>query len=295
MKIKYLLILFCIATELYSQGGNSGLKFLTTTESRISSLGESTIINSFGASSTLGNPSALNLSNSSEVQIGVIKSIQDINSQYLLLKLKTSDKLSFGFHILNYKISDIEIRDIPGESQGTFNSQYLSSGISGAYQIAEKINVGITAKLIYEKIYIEEATGFGLDIGGFYQFSDNLHFGAVISNIGSMNKLAEESTELPLTGGLGASYKFDISVLSNMSSIEVKNNFEDKKTHLSVALDSKYNDLLSIRFGYMTGYDSKAFTAGMGIKFSDLNLNYCFIPYSNNLGDLHSISLNYAL
>jgi long-subunit fatty acid transport protein len=295
MKIRYFLLIFLFATEMYSQGGNSGLKFLTSTESRVSSLGETSIINSCGASATIGNPAAMNSCNSSEVQIGVLRYLQDVNSQYLLLKIKSSDVFSWGVHILNYTISDIEIRDLPGEVQGTFSSQYLSTGLSGAYKINDQLNVGITAKFLYEKIFVDDASGFGIDLGGYYQFNDNLHFGLGINNIGSMNNLRNESTKLPLTGGFGASYKFDVSILSNLAAVELKNNFEDKKSHLSLALESQYNKLISIRFGYISGYDTKDITAGFGVQFSDLKLNYSFIPYSNNLGDYHSISLSYSI
>lgn len=295
MRIKYILVMLLITAELYSQGGNSGLKFLTTTESRLTSMGETTVINSAGASATLGNPAGLNLTNPSELQIGVMKLIQDINSQYLLLKLKSSGSFTYGFHLLNYKVSDIEIRDIPGESQGTFSSQYLSTGLSAAYQADSKLSIGATAKFLYEKIYVEEASGYAFDLGGYYRFNENLHFGASITNIGNMSNLAMEKTKLPLTAGIGASYRFGLSVMHNIAAFEIKDNLEDKKMHLAFAIESQYNDLVFARVGYMTGYDSKNISMGLGVQFWDMVLNYSFVPYSYNLGDHHSISLSFNL
>jgi len=295
MKIKLFILFLVLSSGALAQGSNSGLKFLTTTESRTASLGETSIINSYGVSSALGNPSGLCLTESSEVQIGVMKSIQDINSQYLLLKLKSSDKLSFGFHLLNYKISDIEIREIPGESQGTFSSQYLSTGLSAAYKATGQFTLGATAKFLYEKIFVEDASGFAFDIGGNYKVNDKFILAASVTNLGTMSKLNEVSTELPISAGVGVAYGFDISVLTNTAFLEVKNNFQDKKIHFSMALESNYNNLLFARFGYITGYDSRNVTAGLGIKYWDFDLSYSFIPYSYNLGDHHSVSLKFII
>ena len=51
-----------------------------------------------------------------------------------------------------------------------------------------KAFVGITGKMLYEKIFIDEASGFGLDLGGNYSYN-NFSVAAVVSNIGSMNSL----------------------------------------------------------------------------------------------------------
>jgi hypothetical protein len=294
MKIKSILILCLCYYNLFSQGNYSGLKFLTNADGRINSLAETKAINSVGASALLGNPSAMNQSLKSEIQIGVIKSIQDITSQSLLLKLQSSKEFSFGFSLVNYKISDIEIREVPGEPLGTFSSQYISAGIAGAYTIFTNIDVGLNAKIIYEKIYVEDATGFGIDIGAYYKLSNDIHLGCTFNNIGQMSLLYEERTVLPLSANLGAAYHFELYQFFNKVSCEFTNYIKDKTNHFSFSIESTYNDLISIRLGYITGFESKNFSAGLGIKYSDFVLNYGYVPFSYNLGTHHSLSINYA-
>ena len=294
MKIKFILVFCFCYYNLFAQGNYSGLKFLVNTDSRINSLGETRAINSIGASALLGNPSAMNQSSKSEIQIGVIKSIQDISSQSLLFKSQTSKQFSLGFSLVNYKISDIEIREVPGEPLGTFSSQYISAGIAGAYTLLPYLDVGLNAKLIYEKIYVEDATGFAIDIGAYYKLSNDIHLACTFNNIGKMSLLYEERTTLPLSANVGAAYLFDLYQFFNKVSLEYCNYIEDKTNHVSFSVESIYNDLISLRLGYITGFESKNFSAGLGIKYSDFILNYGYVPYSYNLGTHHSLSINYS-
>lgn len=294
MKIKFILMLCLCSYNLFSQGNYSGLKFLTNADSRINSLGETKAINSTGASALLGNPSAMNQSLKSEVQIGVIKSIQDITSQSLLVKLQNSQTFSLGFSFVNYKIADIEIREVPGDPLGTFSSQYISVGIAGAYTLIANLDIGLNAKIIYEKIYVEDATGVGIDIGAYYKLSNNIHLACTFNSIGKMSPLYEERTKLPLSANLGAAYLFDMYQFFNKISCEYTNYIEDKTNHISLSIESTYNDLISLRLGYITGFESKNISAGLGIKYSDFILNYGYVPYSYNLGTHHSLSINYS-
>ena len=293
MKVKLILILSLCYYNLFAQGNYSGLKFLTNADSRINSLGETRAINSIGASALVGNPSGMNQNLNSEIQLGVIKSIQDITSQSLLVKLQSSKDFSFGFSLVNYKISDIEIREVPGEPLGTFSSQYISAGIAGAYTLFTNLDVGLNAKIIYEKIYVEDATGFGIDIGAYYKLSNEIHLACTFNNIGQMSPLYQERTKLPLSANIGAAYLFELYQLSNKVSCEFTNYINDETSHISLSLESTYNDLISLRLGYITGFESKNFSAGMGVKYSDFILNYGYVPYSYNLGTHHSLSVSY--
>ncbi len=295
MKINFLIGSLFLSVCLFAQGNNSGLKFLSTQESRVTSLGEAYIISSAGASATIGNPASMNLAPTSELQLGVMKYFQDINSQYLLGSYKSSENLSFGFHLLNYKVSGIEIREIPGESQGEFSTQYLSTGLSGALKITDKMNAGLTLKFLYEKIFIDDASGFAADLGFNYILNENILLGGAVSNLGSMGNLRNEPTDLPVIFGVGCQYKFDLSFLKNSAFVEFRNNVKDKKSHFTAAFETEYDEMLYLRLGYMTGYDSKNFTCGLGFQYWDVNLNYSFVPYSYNLGDHHSLSIKFKI
>jgi len=294
MKNRYIYLLLFVSFNLYSQT-SSGLKFLLTFDSKTTSLGESSVMNAIGSSGSLANPSNLNLNKGVEFQIGITKLFSDVNTQYLLFKTDFSNKVSFGFHILNYRISDLEIRDIPGEAIGTFNVQYLSTGVSSSYLVDENLSLGVSIKMLYEKIFIEEASGYSLDFGLYYILNSRTRFGLTLTNLGNMNELKYERTSLPTTFGIGCQYNYNVSIFSNYFTLEYRNNFKDRTNHFSFGIETYYNDLFFTRFGYITGFESKDFTFGVGIKYWGINLNYSFIPYSFDLGDSHSISLIFSL
>jgi hypothetical protein len=47
-----------------------------------------------------------------------------------------------------------------------------------------------------------------------------------------------------------------------------------------------------LRSGYQSGYDEKTLSFGMGIKFKKYAIDYAFLPYKSDLGDVHCISLD---
>ena len=67
--------------------------------------------------------------------------------------------------------------------------------------------------------------------------------------------------------------------------------------HIHFGGEYFYNNIIALRFGYMTGYEAKGITAGLGIFWEGLNFDYAFLPYSfssYNLGSAHTISLMYS-
>ncbi len=56
--------------------------------------------------------------------------------------------------------------------------------------ISDDISFGLSAKYLYEGIFVDESTGWGFDFGLNYSTSiKGLSASAVVKNLGSMNKL----------------------------------------------------------------------------------------------------------
>jgi hypothetical protein len=293
MKKHIFFLLVFIPISLFSQGGNSGMKFLLSSNSRISAMGESYITLSENASAVLGNPAGLMKNDKTNIELGVRQYIQDISTQYVLVKTRLSDIFSLGFHLLSSQVPDIEIRTKPGEPEGTFTSQDLSTGLSLGFKYNDNIHLGITAKYLFEKIYVNESSGYAIDFGTKYIFSDNITFCAALNNLGKMDD--DYSVDLPTTLGIGSLYNLPITDFSSnlLFSLEAHNNFLDKKLHLSVGFEPSYNDIFCLRFGYITGYDSKGFSAGMGLKYRQFDVSYSYTPFLLDLGNSHNISIGF--
>jgi len=272
--------------------GNTGLSFLKLgVSSRAVSLGEAVVSNSYDASATHYNPAAMFLGSDVNAIFMHNEQILGVRTEYLAAKVKFN-RIALGFGLNNTSINDIEVREIPGVPIDNFTAQNFAFGISGAYKINDMVQVGVTAKFLYEKIYIDNASGYAFDLGGLYT-KENLSIGAAISNLGSMTELRTESTNLPASGRLGASYlivipNIDGGVRVGADGFKV---FDGGKFHINAGAEFLYKDFLSIRAGYQSGYEDRNFTTGLGLKYKAFSLDYAFVPYRYSLGSSHTITV----
>ena len=70
----------------------------------------------------------------------------------------------------------------------------------------------------------------------------------------------------------------------------VKPRDDDSKVHLGG--EAGLHQTLKLRAGYQIGYDEKTLSFGMGVEFRNYAINYAFVPYKSDLGDVHYVSLD---
>ena len=286
-----LLLTGCVVAQ-NDGAGNTGLSFLKLgVSSRAVSLGEAVVSNSYDASATHYNPAAMFLGSDVNAIFMHNEQILGVRTEYLAAKVKFN-RIALGFGLTNTSINDIEVREIPGAPIDVFDAQNFGFGISGAYKINDMVQVGVTAKVLYEKIYVDNASGYAFDFGGLYS-KDNLSIGAAISNLGSMTELRTESTKLPALGRLGASYLIDIPKIEGNVRVGADGFkvFDGGKFHVNAGAEFLYKDFLSIRAGYQSGYEDRNFTTGLGLKYKAFSLDYAFVPYRYSLGSSHTITV----
>lgn len=272
--------------------GNTGLSFLKLgVTSRSISLGDAVVSSSNDASATHYNPAALFNGRKVNVLFMHNSNIIGIRTEYLAAKV-TLSKLALGLSLNNTSVNDIEIREIPGQLEGTFNAQNFAMGLSGAYKINDKLSIGITAKFLFEKIYVDNSSGYAFDFGGLYS-DKNFSVGAALANFGKMNALRSYSTKLPASVRIGGSYLLGFKKISSSLRIAVDGYkvLDGGKFHANTGAEFLYKDFLAIRAGYQSGYDDRSLTTGIGLKYKAFNLDYAFIPYKYSLGSSHTFTL----
>jgi hypothetical protein len=294
-KFLFLILLLSIFGSVFAQNdgaGNTGLAFLKLgVTSRAVSLGEAVVSNSSDASATHYNPAGLFLGSDVNALFMHNEQILGVRTEYLAAKVKF-EKLAFGLNLNNTSVSDIEVREIPGAPLDKFDAQNFAMGLSAAYKINEMLQVGLTAKFLYEKIYIDNASGYAFDFGGLYS-KDNLSIGASFANFGSMTELRNESTKLPSSLRVGASYLLNIPSLDGGVRVGADGFkvIDGGKFHVNGGAEFVYKDFLSVRIGYQSGYEDRNITTGIGLKYKAFSLDYAFIPYRFSLGSSHTITV----
>ncbi len=279
-------------------GGATGLAFLKLgVGARASALGEAYTAIANDATATFWNPAGLAGLQHAQLAFTHTEWVQDISNEFLAFVFPAFRGV-FGLSVNVNTVGGIERRVNPSEEPlGTVEANDVALGFSYGRSLNSSLKVGLTAKYVYEKIFIDRAAGFAVDFGAQFQpFAVPLKFGVSAQNFGSMGKLRAQSIELPRTLRAGVSYFFGLESFGGgllLAADGVKVFENDVRGNLGAELLLK--DLLAFRFGYQTGLDGRQIAGGFGLHVKRYHLDYGYTPFSSNLGDTHRFSFSLDL
>jgi len=243
------------------------------------------------------NPALLGDFQNPQIMLTHSQLLQDMSTQLVGASFKLFE-IPFAIGVNNTTISDIEVRTSASEiPQSKFNAHYMVGSISTGINIINDISIGATAKYVYENLLSDEAGGYVFDFGFSYKnIFEGFNIGASVKNIGSLSKLRNQATKLPTDFRIGLAYNFDLQSIKSIVNFVggIQKYVDTKVTHIHAGGEVFYDNLIAIRLGYMSVYESKVFVAGLGIFWQGINFDYAYIPYSYGLDSGHTISLMYS-
>lgn len=174
---------------------------------------------------------------------------------------------------------------------GKFSFSDESLTVSYSRKINSSFNWGINIKGIRERIDTDTAWGAAFDCGVLRK--GNFSYGAVIQNIGTPIKFDEEAFLPPMRLKFGVSYKLlgERLLLASDTDMEYAG-----RSSVNAGVEFDPFGIIVFRGGYRYisgGYRLNrlfGISGGIGIRFSDYQLDYGFVP-SAFLGSTHRISL----
>jgi hypothetical protein len=287
---------------LIAQAGSSGLTFLKLgTSAHGIALADAMSAMVTGPASTHYNPSGLaggdTLANA-EVLFTHREWIEDTRVEALSASIRLGENDAVGFAINSTTVTDIELRTRPGEAEGTFTARSFAGSASYARSLSEEVRLGVTARFLYEKILVDDASGFSVDCGAQFDTPvDNLTVGATIANLGRMSSMRQERSSLPALVRLGSVYYIDIEegLYESALAVDFVHVFPDKQDFLNCGGEFIYQRWVSVQAGYQFGSDGRGLTAGIGFHHGIFGLQYAYAKLSENLGSAHSFSLAVTL
>ncbi len=284
---------FVIVSISFSQAGTTGLSFLKIGQgSRAVSMGEAYSVIGSEPYAIYYNPAGLTLSSNTQAVFSHREWIQGTKSEFLGATTHLGD-VAIGFGLHSVSVADIELRTNPGPSIGTFDAKNVAIGLALAMDITPEISLGVTGNYLYEKIFIDEASGFGLNFGALYKTPWKVNLGLAVDNVGSMNEFNTTASSLPTTFRFGGAYEFPVESLQGnvIVATEIVSVKDEGKAHLHIGAEYEYQQMFAIRLGYESGYESKDLTTGIGFKYSIFNFDYAFVPVKLDLGSSHTFTL----
>ncbi|RJP58946.1 MAG: hypothetical protein C4543_07480 [Ignavibacteriales bacterium] len=296
--MKKILFTLIIATSIFAQSaGSSGLSFLKSGfNARNIAMGDLGVASAHDVSALYYNPALLADYVSPQLTFSHNQLMQDVSGQMLGASFPLFG-LPFAFGLNTTSVSGFEMRTRPGEPESTFNVHFFNASLSTGFYLYEKLSFGMTVKYLYENLFSDDASGLGFDLGVSYKnIIEGLDLGLSYRNMGSMEKLRNVETELPTDLRIGAAYNFPLTSIQSDITLTggMQKYTKSEDTHLHVGAEIFYDNLIALRGGYMSGYESKGLTAGLGLLWNGINFDYAFVPYDYGLGDSHIISLMYT-
>ncbi|NIA28458.1 MAG: PorV/PorQ family protein [Actinobacteria bacterium] len=286
------LLLFSFSSSFAA--GNTGLAFLKIgAGARATAMGEAYTAAADDATSLFWNPAGSAWSGSRLAHFTHNEWIQGITNEVANISLPAF-RGSFGIGLVLNSVGGIERRTFAtDEPLDDISAHDFSILLNYSRMIGQNLSVGLNAKFIDEKIYIESARGFAVDLGVRYQLiTPGLFLGAALQNLGSTTSLAEEKIALPTTARLGAAYVLPFKVLNGnwLFAADFVQIFKEQ-SHFNIGSEFSPFSLLRLRIGYQTGYEEKGLSAGFGLALNRFQFDYAYVPFSSDLGSSQRLSL----
>jgi hypothetical protein len=322
MAVKLVIVLFLIFTNIslagdHSKYGTSAAPELLIPVGSIgTSLSGSNLSSITGIESMYWNPAGLSMMNSkTEVMASHLKYIADINIEYLAGAVDLGGIGVIGASIKTLGFANPELvttEESPDGTGETWTPTYLTTSLTYARKMSDKILFGATVKVIYEQIASISSTGFATDFGLQYVAGKSgLKFGVALKNFGPSMKfdgtgldayyqpagtptgttpqprrITLQSFNLPTTLEIGLSYNYPIG---KKNSVELSTTFQNNNyssDEYRIGLEYVYNKMVYLRGAYtfypdltasnnITVQDARVFgpTFGAGIHYPFGSLN----------------------
>tara|TARA_Y100001978_G_scaffold103553_1_gene92604 strand:+ start:1077 stop:2147 length:1071 start_codon:yes stop_codon:yes gene_type:complete len=275
----------------------------------------------------------------SEVLLSHNQWIADLSHQAVGYARDMGDMGTLGIGVVTLGLSDIAAdRDaVPQfvldagtfdpndtETSGSYSYRDLAIGVTWSRHITDRLDMGMTGKVVRQAIDGVSATAYAADFGAIYRVRNGMRIGARINNLGSDLTFYDIGAPLPLIFSIGAAIDL---LQSNEEGLQVTlladaAKPQDSDQLLYTAIEVQLFDSLQLRTGYKYNYqgvlgargfedekvdevDGSSFdvvrteeglTAGLGLNLGmggyDATVDYAFTSFGI-LDSVHQFSLKF--
>ncbi len=297
----------------FTKVGTAGAQFLKIgVGARYHGLGEASaaVVNDIYA--MYWNPAGLTYIKNSEAAFTYVNYITDISLNYAAYARRFEDLGVFGASVMVLSMGNQEITTIdePEGTGETYSASSYALQLSYARQLTAQFSFGLSFKYIGERIYRENASGFGFDFGTLlYTGFKSLRLAMNISNMGPEMKfegpdldveyspdpsnpnqdsyggrLKVDPYNLPLTFRVGMAYDWDFTDDASMVfSVEAKHP-NDNLQQGSFGTEFDWQGKYFLRAGYKFNYEEEGLGLGGGFKTNitegtELSIDYAWVSF----------------
>lgn len=275
--------------------GDTGLAFLKIgVGARAAAMGEAYVAVAQDPTAMYWNPAGIANTPGLELHGSHNEWISDVRYEYVGA-VQGRRGHALGAHLALLHMGELQGRDANGQFTESFRAYDLSAGATYGRRVLRAVEVGATAKFLYERIGDFKATGFAVDLGGRYRTPvRGLTVAGTVTNLGPKMKFEEDSFLLPAAARIGAAYRTRALLQGLVLAADLRfPNDADVKGHLGAEL--QVHEAIALRGGTKLNYDEELGTLGFGVRIREYGFDYAFVPFSESseLGDTHRLSVEW--
>jgi hypothetical protein len=277
--IVFIGILTLFSVGLFAIGESGGSVFDMNSGARPASMAGVFIAKADDINSIWYNPAGIANIGSYELGFTYDKNVAGIRNAFVSFVMPFETIGSIGIGILHSTIQD-DVNNAVEEAVKVYDI----AGILGySYAFSKSFLLGANIKYLSSYLGSYSSSSIAFDAGALY-YMNKLGIGLVVQNIGTSLKFESETTPLPLKAGVGLNYEV-LTLKEHLVSLsgDVKYNVTDEYLTSGVAAEYLYDDMFSLRVGYIIEQKSmNGITAGAGVKsvINDIvfKFDYAFLP-----------------
>jgi len=278
-----------------SKVGSAGAQFLKIgVGSRYQGMGGASVATANDVYSMYWNPAGLVGVENAAISFTNVNWVLDIDLNYVAMAKYFEDIGVFGASVTVLSMGEQEVTraDMPEGTGERFDAGSYAIGLTFARQLTNKFSFGATFRYIGERIFRENARGFGFDFGTLlFTGFNNMRFGMSISNLGPELEFsgpgvsvddqnggganepfdAELKTtpyDLPLIFRVGIAYDFEIGANSILTLSGEMKHPNDNDQQGSIGAEYGLGEKYFLRGGYKLNYEEEALSLGGGLVTS---------------------------
>ncbi len=283
-----------------SKVGTTAANFLTIPEGpRASGMGGAFVAVANDVTAAYWNPGGLSRLNYNEFNVSHAGWLVGTSLNWLgfVYKIDGDNAVAVSVNQLYYGTEDITTALQPMGTGEQWDAQDISIGLTYARNLTDRFSIGGTFKYIQQRIWMETANSFALDLGLLFTTQYNgLRIGMNIANFGTELKLAGEDLLIPAdvdpshtgnnktiaadlqTGSWPLPLMFTVGLgMDPISSSDWKLTLaadavypNNQTAYLNLGTELMWNNILSLRCGYNSLFKEDAeqsLTGGIGVQY----------------------------
>jgi len=275
---------------LAGPSGFSSLKILPGV--REAGMAGTGVASAFGPQAVTLNPAVGAATNGFAATASYAKWILDTHHQSLFVA-RSFPALCVGLGVSSFSAGQFEYRIKPTEDPiATFTSTDFTVYLNLARPIGNKVQVGITGRYFYSRVYDYDASGLGIDGGVRVMPIERLTLGASIVDFGKKLYFVREEFLLPTRGRLGASYDIVPFEHGRLTLTADGSYFlYSKVTGAAAGLEFAWSEVVALRAGYDFLSEANHLNFGLGLRAGRFHFDYSFAAMNLDLGGAHRIAV----